>query len=261
MQVFALYNIKGGVGKTASAVNLAYLSAFTGHRTLVWDLDPQAAATFYFRVEPKIKGGSKKLLAKPKKSPLGRQIRGTDFEGLDLVPGDFSFRHLDLDLDATKKPTRRLARLLKPLVGEYDHVFLDCAPSISLTSESVFEAADVLLVPTIPTPLSIRTLTQLDRHLAKDGPETLRLLPFLCMVDRRKQMHRDAEALAARAAGELQRSEPFLETVIPYASQVERMGVERAPVMAFDRSCPASRAYRELWWEIRARLSRATTEP
>lgn len=255
VKIFALYNIKGGVGKTASAVNLAYLSSVKGHRTLVWDLDPQGAATFYFRVKPKLAGGSRKLLQSKKKSPLRKQIRGSDFELLDLVPADFSIRNLDVELEGTKKPSERLARLLEPLEDEYDHVFLDCAPSISLTSESIFAAADVLLVPTIPTPLSVRTLEQLDRHLAEEGDGLdLRVLPFMCMVDRRKKMHRAAEDLALELQGSLQRVEPFLDARIPYSSTVEHMGVERAPVASFAYRSSANRAYRALWDSIEQRI-------
>ena len=161
VRVFATYNIKGGVGKTATAVNLAYLAAKDGARTLIWDLDPQAAATFYFRVRAKVKGGAKKLLKG--KRPLDATIRGTDFEGLDILPADFTYRNMDLDLVQSKKPTRQLASLLLPLSLQYDYLFLDCAPSISLVSESIFVAADVLLSPTIPTTLSLRTLDQLDQ--------------------------------------------------------------------------------------------------
>jgi len=60
--VLATYNIKGGVGKTSAAVNLAYLSARGGARTLLWDLDPQGASTYLFRVKPKVKGGGRKLV-------------------------------------------------------------------------------------------------------------------------------------------------------------------------------------------------------
>ena len=70
-------------------------------------------------------------------------------------------------LDATKKPTRRLARLLAPLGGQYDLVFLDCPPGISLLSESVLQAADSLLVPLIPTILSLRTLDQLTEFVGE----------------------------------------------------------------------------------------------
>ncbi len=151
MKIFATYNIKGGVGKTSTAVNLAYLAARDGYRVLLWDLDPQAAATFLFRVRPRVKGGGKALIQGTRS--LDGAIKGTDFENLDLLPADFTYRNLDLLLDAAKKPARKLGRLLAPLRSEYDVVFLDCPPSISLLSESVLHAADTLLVPLIPTTL------------------------------------------------------------------------------------------------------------
>ena len=176
MRIYGVYNIKGGVGKTATAVNLAYLSAREGARTLLWDLDPQAAATFTFRIRPRVRGGGKKLIKG--KLDLDGLIRGTDFERLDLLPADFSYRNMDLALDATKKPTQAFARLLLPLSEEYDRIFLDCPPSISLVSEAVFVSADLLLVPTIPTPLSLRTLDQLVDHLGERKGASPRVLPF-----------------------------------------------------------------------------------
>jgi cellulose biosynthesis protein BcsQ len=240
MRVFATYNIKGGVGKTASAVNLAYLSARAGMRTLVWDLDPQGAATFYFRVKAKVKGGGKGLI-KGK-----REI--TDFENLDLLPADFSYRKLDLALDQAKKPVRRLARLLQPMEQFYDHLFIDCPPNITLVSEGVFVAADVLLVPTIPTTLSLRSLERLRKHLKKRRFRHVRLMPFFCMVDRRKSLHRRTSD-----DPELKR-QGFLETAIPYASEVEKMGLLRQPLATFARSSPATHAYAALWREIGAIL-------
>ena len=62
MRIYAIYNIKGGVGKTTTAVNLAFLAAESGLRTVLWDLDPQGAASFMFRVKPKVKGGGKALI-------------------------------------------------------------------------------------------------------------------------------------------------------------------------------------------------------
>lgn len=250
MKVLSLFNIKGGVGKTASAVNLAYLAAASGVRTLLWDLDPQGATSFYLRVRAEVAGGGKRLLRRKKR--LHKQIRGTDWIGLDLIPADFTYRDLDLELDDVKKPKKRLRELIDPLRKEYDVLFLDCPPSISLTSESLFVAADVLLVPTIPTPLSLRTLDQLHDHLTHQGPRGLEVLPFFCLVDRRKSLHRETL--------ELSRSSPyrFLETQIPYASEVERMGMERAPLPTFDRGSRAARAYQALWDEIRYRLVSAS---
>src|SRR4051812_28103972 len=160
MKIVALFNIKGGVGKTSTAVNLAYLSAKMGRRTLLWDLDAQGAATYILRIKPRVKGGGAALIRA--RRPLEKAIKGTDYAGLDLLPADFTYRHLDLLLDGQKKPTRQLARLMQQLADQYDFVFMDCPPSMSLLSENVLRAADLVLVPLIPTTLSLRMMDQLD---------------------------------------------------------------------------------------------------
>lgn len=247
MKIIGVYNIKGGVGKTATAVNVAYLAAAEGKRTLVWDLDPQGAATFYFRVKPKVKGGTKALVSG--KRELDSAVKGTDFENLDLLPADFSFRNMDLALEDAKKPSKRLLRLLEPMLDQYDYIFLDCPPSISLVSENVFRAADALLVPMIPTTLSARTLLQLmdflDGHALLDE---LRIMPFFSMVDRRKRLHTDLMASMP------ERHPEILRATIPYASEVERMGIFRMPLAAYAPSNVAAIAYRELWKEIKTGL-------
>lgn len=246
MITFACYNIKGGVGKTATTVNLAYLAALEGYRTLVWDLDPQAAASFYFRIKPKVKGGGAALIKR--KTEVEAAIKGTDYDNLDLLPADFSYRNLDLLLENSKNPAKRLRKVLFTVREDYDYVFLDCAPSISLVSESVFRAADVLLVPTIPTTLSLRTLEQLSRFLHRQGFERTRLMPFFSMVDRRKHLHRLITEHPPHLPCE------YLRTEIPYASEVERMGVARAALHAYAPRSRAATAYEFLWQEIKGRL-------
>jgi len=243
MKIFATYNIKGGVGKTSTAVNLAYLAARDGYRVLLWDLDPQAAATYLFRVRPRVKGGGKALVQGTRS--LDAAIKGTDFDNLDLLPADFTYRNLDLLLDAAKKPTRKLSRLLGPMRAEYDVVFLDCPPSISLLSESVLHAADVLLVPLIPTTLSVRTLDQLTEFIAGFDGDRPDILAFFSMIDRRKSLHKE---IAAALPG--QRSD-VAATAIPALSLIEQMSVRRAPVTAFAPRSTAARSYAALWAEAR----------
>ena len=246
MHILGVYNIKGGVGKTATAVNLAYLAARQGYRTLVWDLDPQGAATFYYRIKAKVKGGGKGLLAG--KQELDSLVKGTDFEGLDLLPADFSYRNLDLRLEDAKKPTKQLLKLLRPLSQAYDYVFLDCPPSISLVSENIFRAADGLLLPLIPTTLSLRTYEQLLDFLEGHRIQGLELMPFFSMVDRRKRMHLEVMEGLPDTRREL------LQTRIPYASDVEKMGIYRMPVGEFAPRSAAWQAYLALWDEVQARL-------
>ena len=247
-RVLATYNIKGGVGKTSAAVSLAYLAAAGGAQTLLWDLDPQGASTYLFRIKPRVKGGGRKLVRG--KSDVDSLIKGTDHERLELLPADFSYRHMDLALADSKDPTGRLASVLASLRDEYDYVFLDCPPSISLVSEGVFEAADALLVPIIPATLSSRTFDQL-RGVVNGAGSPPQLLAFLSMVDMRKRLHRDLTA-------SLQAKYPeVLSAPIPSASDVERMGLERTVLEEFAPEGRAARAYRELWAEIRERLNPA----
>jgi len=242
VSVLASYSIKGGVGKTTTAVNLAWVAASRGRRVLLWDLDPQGAASYCLRVAAKVKGGAKAVLRGAGAVP-GR-IKGSDFEGLDLLPADFSYRRMDTLLDDMSSPRKRLRRVLGPVADEYDLVVLDCAPSISLTSENVFRAADLLLVPLLPSPLSLRTLDQLRRHLHRKGPRHVTVACFFSMADGRKRLHKDT------VASELGRRAGLLRTVIPYASDVELMSVRRAPLPSYAPRNPAAMAYQRLWDEV-----------
>jgi len=252
MKIIASYNIKGGVGKTATAVNLAYLAAREGFRTLIWDLDPQGAATYYFRVQPKVKGGTRALVAGYR--DIEDLVKGTDFEKLDLLPADFSYRNMDLVLEENKRPTKQLQKLLTPMAIAYDYVFLDCPPSISLVSENVFRASHALLVPMIPTTLSARTLAQLQDFLeGHQGLGKVNLMPFFSMVDRRRSLH-------LHLMETLPQSFPsFLKTSIPYASEVERMGITRMPLPAYaSDNNPVVQAYDALWAEIKGSVKGST---
>ena len=247
--ILATYNIKGGVGKTSAAVNLATLAARGGAPTLLWDLDPQGAASYLFRVEPKVKGGSKQLI-RGKREPLA-VMKGTDIEGLDLLPADFSYRHLDIQLDKRKQPLQGIARVLAQIEDEYDLAILDCPPSISLVSENVFAAADLLLVPLVPSTLSVRTLEQLRRFLTQIEQPAPEVLAFFSMVDRRKRLHRDLVAsLPAELPG-------VADVAIPNASVVELMGLRREPVVTSAPRHVASEAYGRLWAQARAVLDGA----
>lgn len=241
MKVIACYNIKGGVGKTAATVNLAYCAAQEGVRTLVWDLDPQGAASFYFRIKPKIKKGGKGLLSS--KKMLSDVIKGTDYQHIDLVPADFSYRHLDLQLDNFKNPDMQIRKLLKPLKTEYDFIFLDCPPGVSLISENILNAADRIIVPTIPTTLSLRTLDQIGDFCKKIDIVPSSVLAFFSMIDNRKKLHRQIVEKPPTNAR-------LLKTCIPYASDVELMGIHRQPVVAFAKNSKAGLAYQALWNEI-----------
>jgi cellulose biosynthesis protein BcsQ len=161
----------------------------------------------------------------------------------------FEQRHADLALDDLKKARKRLARAVLTLNGDYDRVIFDCPPSLSLLSENVARAAQFLVVPMVPSPLSLESWSRLDRHFRDEGLAPERVIPFFCLVDRRKALHRDLIVDPP--------DERFCRTAIPYLSAIERMGVERAPLPAVEPRSDATRAFRSLWEEIKARMEAA----
>jgi len=248
MKIIAVTNIKGGVGKTTTAVNLAYLCAASGQRTLLWDLDPQGGATYILGIDPEGHefASAKKLLAG--KYDVPELIVGTGYANLDLLPANLSYRKFDIHLNAHKKPTERLLKISRSLREAYEVLFLDCPPGISLLSENVLHAADVVMVPLLPSPLSLRMLVQLRNFIADQGWQDLLLLPFFSMVDIRRSLHRE---LVTSTRSQFP---AILNTEVPYWSEIERMSLRRAPLPAFSPNGAATPIYIALWREMSERM-------
>ncbi len=242
MTTLALYSNKGGVGKTAAAVNLSYLAAQSGAKTLICDLDPQSSATYYFRVKPKLKSGAKGFIKGGKQ--VYKSVKGTDYENLDLLPADFSLRNLDVAFDKLKRSKKRLRKILNPFKAEYDFIFLDCPVTISILAENILNAVDYALVPLIPTTLSVRTYKQLLSFCNKNNYDAGKIYTFFSMVDRHKKMHREIIATASKTYNGV------LQSFIPYLAQIEKMGIYRAPVAVFSPESVASRSYQNLWDKV-----------
>ncbi|MFI5044209.1 MAG: ParA family protein [Acidimicrobiales bacterium] len=244
MRVVAVAGAKGGVGKTAAAVNLSMISARHGFRTLLWDLDPQGAATHCYRARAKVKGGASRLLGG--KRDLEVYVRRTDYEHLDLLPADPSFRVVDTILGTRRWPERVLRKLVRSLEGKYDVVILDCAPGLGVVTESVVMASDLVLAPIIPAPLAVRSLDQLQEFVttSRDG---LPLLAFVSMLDERKVLHR-------QVLDQIRADGRFSLAAVPLSSSVERMGMEQIPAVLASPNNLAAVAYRRLWAEVEDRL-------
>jgi cellulose biosynthesis protein BcsQ len=249
MKIIAVTNIKGGVGKTTTAVNLSFLCAASCGPTLLWDLDPQGAATYTLRGAPVEHASPKKLLNGTRLLP--ELILSTGYANLDLLPADFSYRNFDVRLAERKNPTERLLKMSRSLRNVYSVLFLDCAPGISLMSENVLYAADAIIVPLLPTPLSVRMLEQLQDFLARKDWTDLMLLPFFSMVDRRKSLHHE---IIARTREQFP---ALLLTEVPYSSEIERMSLRRAPIPSFAPRSAAAQVYSALWMELSRALGLA----
>lgn len=247
MKTLALFNIKGGVGKTTSAVNLAYLAAQSGARTVLWDLDPQGCAGFYLGLDSlELEQRAARLI----EGKLGSEelLIDTAYDKLAVVPADLSLRKLDLLLDKHEAGKNFFKSLLKPLNAAHDLAIIDCAPALSRTAEQVFNTVDILLVPMIPSPLSLRAYDQLKEFVAQKKWSHLKVVPFFTQVDRRRKIQ--SEIVESRR----KRYPEMLKTYIPYASALEQMGTHRAPIGTFAASTAPGLAYSLLWSEIKRHL-------
>jgi cellulose biosynthesis protein BcsQ len=252
MKTVAIYNLKGGVGKTTTAINLSFLAAQSGLRVLLWDLDPQAASSFAFRIRPHVSGFGKRSLETG--DVLSAAVKQTDYPNLCVLPADFAYHKLDRYLYDLGNPQRLLSGLLAKLGRDFDVVFLDCPAGYSRLAEGVLTTADAIVCPTLPTVLSLRTVAQLAGQAARFRSRAA-LLSVLSMVDRRKTLHRRSYELASA------HPDIFLSTEVPYASVVEQMAARRTPLPVFAAREPAARAFAQIFAELRARLEQDADHP
>ena len=250
MKTVAIYHMKGGVGKTSTAVNIAYLAAAGGWRTLLCDLDPQSSATFFFRVEPKFKSGARGLIKGGEK--IEQNIRATNYPNLDVLPADLDFRRLDSLLEDKTGSAKSLKTALAGVKNGYDVVFLDCPPNLTLLSENIFRAADMVIVPVIPTTLSVRSLVQLIKFLREEKFDTSRVYVLFSMVEEnirhQNTMTQTIRHLSGKYVGGV------FNRFIPKDGVVERMGLKREPVPVMDELSPAGKAYQAIWKEVLEKL-------
>ncbi len=242
MASIAIYSVKGGVGKTTFATNLAWCAANNSSRTtLLWDLDPANGSGFLLGIDPKKKRSAGSVFDRTNEP--AKLVRKTEYENLHLLPADESIRALDRQFDRIGK-RKRLAKLVEGLSKDYDRIVFDCPPVMNEVSAQVMRSADLVIVPLPPSPLSSRALDLVVEEVRGSGKSHPPILPVLSMVDMRRALHKEAREANPKWP------------VIPQASAIEQCAVERKPVGAFAPRSPAARAFAQLWTAIERKLAK-----
>ncbi|MFZ1743328.1 MAG: ParA family protein [Pontixanthobacter sp.] len=241
MAVVAIYSIKGGVGKTTLAANLAYCAAtHSGHRTVLWDLDPSSGGGYLLGAESHQRLRAESLFTIA--TDPGKLLVKTAYERLGVLPADESIRSIDIML---ARPGRRkhLGRIINALSRAHDMIFLDCPPAINELSRQILQAADVVIVPLPPSPLSTRAFQRVASEVKHIGKRHPPILPVLSMVDLRRNLHREAKSAAPDWP------------MIPFSSAAEQCAVRQQPVGVFARNSDTARSIEHLWRAIETKVA------
>ena len=242
MASIAIYSVKGGVGKTTFAVNLAWCAAAISRRsTLLWDLDAANGSGFLLGVESNLKKPASSIFNLDRKP--SQLVCHTQCDRLDVLPADASLRELDRELTRIGR-NKRLAKLSEKLGKDYERIIFDCPPVLNAISAQVIRAADLIIVPLPPSPLSKRAFDLVVEEVKGSGKKHPPILPVLSMIDLRRNLH--------RRAVEANPDWP----VVPMASAIELCAVEQMPVGAFAPRAPSARAFAQLWTAIERKLAK-----
>src|SRR3984957_7295973 len=251
-RIIALCNQKGGVGKTTSTINLGAALAELGRRVLLVDFDPQGALSVGLGVAPHQLDRTAYNLLMDANVGVEDVVLKTSIPGMDLLPSNIDLSAAEVQLVGEVAREQTLARVLAPVVEDYDYVLIDCQPSLGLLTVNALTAADGVIIPLECEYFSLRGVALLIQTIEKVSERLnpqLELKGILAtMYDARTLHGREVLSRVVQAFGN-----KVFHTVVNRPVRFPETTVAGEPITTFASSSPGAAAYRDLAREVVAR--------
>lgn len=237
------------MGKTTTTINLACKLAKQGLSVLVWDLDPQGGTSFFFNLQTKNDNTHGKLF--DRYLTIYDVIRPTESYQIDVIGNDSKFSDQFMNnaskLTALNYVNHELLQLtLKEVEDDYDICIIDSSPGRFLLHHNIFHAADLLLIPNIPAPLSVycNNLLMQELELELKLSERKRMLSFYNMVQVNKNLHKYFLENSGSQKGQM------LNSYIPFYAEIEAISLNKESIFHQLKNFKTNIFYDRLWSEI-----------
>ena len=253
MKRIAIVNIKGGVGKTVSAVNLAVELTQNKKRVLLVDLDAQSNATQYLRAYDPC-GFSSYDVLNQKELDIAKVIKKTEIRGLDIIPANIKLvlSESEIVADTRRNREKRLQRALSKIENEYDYCIIDCPPSLGVITTNALVATNHVLVPIKIDKFALDGFSYLLNtidEIKDEFNQSLNLMGAFVTMDKRTAINKSIKEELKEALGD-----KLFDVSIRENVKVTQSTFEELPVVLYDSKAIATLDYRALTAEVVKRV-------